>query len=353
MTKLKTTLQITVAAIACCAFAADVAAADAAPSAKPDARYLALVGVMHSESATLDKNIATIKKNLARGPYGTKWKCENQETGHGKITQEDLETFAANLAAVIECKNPAHAAAPLKDIEAFADKLHDGCRSTMSAGAKIAVLLAASKDAADPAVAAALLKRADKIKVQTLAQISKSKGDDSDKMDDAHSVIEAYRMGLGLADISDDGIVWLVDSVCQSWPDEVPQDKQVNIAKANKSLKLAESGIEVLVAVDKLRSAGNASKAKAALVFLDKAAGGRKMKILSPNGSSRPTPEIQAKAKSQYYYAYAGLVDYANRKIDVQAVNALLEAKAAEARRMAERAEKEAKEERAKAKKRR
>jgi len=345
MMKLKTTLLFSLAAIACCAFAAD--------ATKPDARYLALVGVLHSESATLDKNIATIKKNLSRGPYGSKWRSGDQDTGHGKITQEDLETFAKNLAEVLECKNPAHAAGALKDIEAFADKLHDGCRSTMPATAKIAVLLAASKDAADPAVAAALLKRADKIKVQALAQISKSKGDDSDKTDDAHSVIEAYRTGLGLTDISEDGIVWLVDSVCQSWPDEDPQDKQVKIAKANKSCKLAESGIDVLTAVDKLRAADSASKAKAALVSLDKAAGGRKMKILSPNGSSRPTPEMQAKAKSQFYYACAGLVDYANRKIGVQAVNALLEAKAAEARRMAERAEKEAKEERAKAKKRR
>ena len=127
----------------------------------------------------------------------------------------------------------------------------------------------------------------------------------------------------------------------------------MKIAKANKSCKLAESGIDVLTAVDKLRSAETASKAKAALVSLDKAAGGRKMKMLSPNGSSKPTPEMLEKAKSQYYYACAGLVDYANRKIGVQAVNALLEAKASEARRMAERAEKEAKEERAKAKKRR
>lgn len=345
MMKLKTTLLFSLVAIVCCAFAAD--------ATKPDARYLALVGIMHSESATLDKNIATIKKNLGRGPYGTKWKCEDQETGHGKITQEDLEAFAANVAAVLECKNPAHAAGPLKDIEAFADKLHDGCRSTMSAAAKIAVLIAAAKEAENPTVAAVLLKRADKIKVQALAQIPKSKGDDSDKVDDAHSVVEAYRMGLGLADISDDAFFWLVDSVCLGWPDEDPQDKQVKIAKANKSCRLAESGVEVLMAVDKLRSAETASKAKAALVSLDKAAGGRKMKILSPNGSSRPTPEMQAKAKSQFYFAYAGLVDYANRKTDVQAVNALLEAKAAEARRMAERAEKEAKEERAKAKKRR
>ena len=345
MMKLNTTLLFSLAAIVCCAFAAD--------ATKPDARYLALVGVLHSESATLDKNIATIKKNLSRGPYGSKWRSGDQETGHGKITQEDLETFAKNLAEVLECKNPAHAAGALKDIEAFADKLHDGCRSTMSAAAKIAVLIAAAKEAENPTVAAVLLKRADKIKVQALAQISKSKGDDSDKVDDAHSVVEAYRMGLGLADISDDAFFWLVDSVCLGWPDEDPQDKQVKIAKANKSCKLAESGIDVLTAVDKLRSAETASKAKAALVSLDKAAGGRKMKMLSPNGSSKPTPEMLEKAKSQYYYACAGLVDYANRKIGVQAVNALLEAKAAEARRMAERAEKEAKEERAKAKKRR
>ena len=345
MMKLKTTLLFSLAAIVCCAFAAD--------ATKPDARYLALVGVLHSESATLDKNIATIKKNLSRGPYGSKWRSGDQETGHGKITQEDLETFAKNLAEVLECKNPAHAAGALKDIEAFADKLHDGCRSTMSAAAKIAVLIAAAKEAENPTVAAVLLKRADKIKVQALAQISKSKGDDSDKVDDAHSVVEAYRMGLGLADISDDAFFWLVDSVCLGWPDEDPQDKQVKIAKANKSCKLAESGIDVLTAVDKLRSAETASKAKAALVSLDKAAGGRKMKMLSPNGSSKPTPEMLEKAKSQYYYACAGLVDYANRKIGVQAVNALLEAKASEARRMAERAEKEAKEERAKAKKRR
>lgn len=325
-----------------CVFAADVVADGGAAPVKLDARYLALVGVVHSGSASLAKNIDYIEKSLKSGPYGAKWRCghPDRESGHWKITQNDLEAFSKNLAVVLASKTVADAADALKNIDAFVDKLHDRCHYVSAPVSKMSVLIAASKDAATSAVANALLKRADKIRPQILAQIPKSDGDWLDKMEDVHYVVDAYMMGLGLTDVSEDVFYWLIDSICLNWHDDDLQNKQVNASKVSKSFKLAESGIAILLAIDGIRSATTAGKSKAAVAVLDKAVKARMALMLSPNGSSKPTPEGLADAKAQCYNAYAELVEYAKGKTDLLAVKTILEAKSAEVKRMAENARK-------------
>ena len=325
-----------------CVFAADVVADGGAAPVKLDARYLALVGVVHSGSASLAKNIDYIEKSLKSGPYGAKWRCghPDRESGHWKITQNDLEAFSMNLAVVLASKTVADAADALKNIDAFVDKLHDRCRYVSAPVSKMSVLIAASKDAATSAVANALLKRADKMRPQILAQIPKSNGDYLDKMEDVHYVVDAYMMGLGLTDISEDVFYWLIDSICLNWHDDDLQNKQVNASKVSKSFKLAESGIAILLAIDGIRSATTAGKSKAAVAVLDKAVKSRMALMLSPNGSSKPTPEGLADAKAQCCNAYAELLEYARGKNDLPAVKTMLEAKTAEVKRMAENARK-------------
>ena len=321
-----------------CVFAADVAVGGEATSAKPDAHYLALSGIMHCSSATLAANIDFIKKGLESGPYGDKWVCGHPETGHRKITQGDIETFSKDLAVVLSSKTIADAAGALKNVEAFVDRVHGGCSYTMAPTSKMAVLIAASKDAASPAVASALLKRAGKMGPQILAQIPKSNGDYLTKMEDAHYVVDAYMLGLGLTDISEDVLYWLIDSICLNWLGDDLQNKQVNAAKVNKSLKLAENGISVLLAVDNVRSARTASKAKTALVALDKAVKARIALMSTRNGPSTPTPDSLAEAKMHCYTAYADLVEYAMGKNDNPAAKSILAAKHAELKAIAEKA---------------
>ena len=100
------------------------------------------------------------------------------------------------------------------------------------------------------------------------------------------------------------------------------------------------SGIAILLAIDGIRSATTAGKSKAAVAVLDKAVKARMALMLSPNGSSKPTPEGLADAKAQCYNAYAELVEYAKGKTDLLAVKTILEAKSAEVKRMAENARK-------------
>ena len=323
-------------AMAQCVFAADVAVGGEATSVKPDARYLALLGLTHCNTASLDKNIDFIKKGLESGPYGDKWRCGQPEAGHGEMTQADIETFSKDLAVVLSSKTVADAAGAVKSIEAFADRLHGGCYYTMASTSKMAVLIAASKDAVSPAVANALLKRAGKMIPQVLAQIPKSNGDDLAKMEDAHNVVDAYMLGLGLTDISEDVLYWLIDSICPNWPGDDLQDKQVNAAKVNKSLKLAENGTSILLAIDNIRSARAAGKAKAAVAALDKAVKARIALMIAQNGSSKPTPDALAEAKSHCHKAYADLIEYAMGKNDHPTVKAILAAKHAEAKAIAE-----------------
>ena len=321
-----------------CVFAADVAVDGGATSVKPDARYLALLGLTHCNAVSLDKNIDFIKKGLDSGPYGDKWRCGHPEAGHGKMTQADIETFSKDLTVVLSSKTVADAAGALKNIESFADRLHGGCYYTMASTSKMAVLIAASKDAASPAVASALLKRAGKMGPQIRAQIRKSNGDYLTKMEDAHNVVDAYMLGLGLTDISEDVLYWLIDSICPNWPGDDLQDKQVNAAKVNKSLKLAENGTSILLAIDNIRSAKAAGKAKAAVAALDKAVKARIALMSTRNGPSTPTPDSLAEAKSHCYTAYADLVEYAMGKNDNPAAKSILAAKHAELKAIAEKA---------------
>lgn len=317
-------------AMAQCVFAADVAEEGGAASVKPDARYLVLLGMTHSTSATLAENIDFVKKGLESGPYGDKWRSGPPDTGHEKITQKDIEAVSKDLSVVLSSKTVADAAGALKNIEAFVDKLHVGCHYTMASTSKMAVLIAASKDAASPSVSSALLKRADKMRPLILAQIHKSNGDYLTKMEDAHNVVEAYMIGLGLTGFSEEALYWLMDSICLNWPGDDLQNKQVNAAKANKSFKLAENGINILLAVDNIRSAKTAGKARTAVAALDKAVKARMALMLSPNGSSRPTPDALAEAKLRCHNAYVELVEYAMEKNDQPAVKPILAAKHAE-----------------------
>ena len=323
-----------------CVFATDVVADGGAAPVKLDARYLALVGVMHSGSASLAKNIDFIEKSLKSGPYGAKWRGGHPESGHGKITQNDLEAFSKNLAVVLASKTVADAADALKNIDAFVDKLHDRCHYVSAPVSKMSVLIAASKDAAASTVANALMKRADKIRPQILAQIHKSDGDYLAKMEDVHFVVDAYMMGLGLTDVSQDVLYWLIDSICLDWPDDDMQNKQVNASKVSKSFKLAESGIAILLAIDGIRSATTTGKANASVAVLDKAVKSRMALMLSRNGSSKPAPERLEDAKAQCCNAYAELLEYARGKNDLPAVKTMLEAKSAKVKRMAENARK-------------
>ena len=324
------------ALIAAVAIARSVPAADAAaevgPQVKPDARYLALLGLMHSSSKSIAKNTSWMAECLENGPYGSNWR-----TIHEKTTHEDLVAFSKDMAAILSSKTVADAAPAIKGVETMADQLHKDCAYSPDA-AKLAMLLAASKAAESPTVASALSKRAAKLRVRALADVAKRKCDFDGKIEQSYALVDACIMGLGLSEVPEDAVYLLADS-CSivEWRDgNVVQ--VTNQAKEKKCMKLAETGIDVVLAVDGVVSAKESAKAKAAVAVLDKAVKTRIKAVVSPCGASKPSPEESAEMSANCYDAYAMLLEYAKGKSGLPPVTAILDAKSAEVKRMAEKA---------------
>jgi len=317
------------------------AAADETPpqggeAAKPDARYLALLGFVHSTSERMQGDLDSIKKGLECGEYGKGW-----GTMHKEVTQSDIDAFGKDVAAVLCSKTPAEAAPSLKAIESLADRLHKACAADASSSVwKIATLLALSKDAKSPAVASSLLKRADKIKTQAFMAIDKDNGKGSwstvyeAKCCRSVMLLQAYRMGLGLWDMPKSD--FLMETEVFTWPGDDFTQPKVESAKCKKSLKLAESAINTVLAADGVLSAQNPGKGKVALAALDKAVKASVSVVLSPNGPSKPTPEASAQVDAACSEDYAVLLEYLKGKSTVPTIQRELEANAARVRKSAE-----------------
>ena len=178
-------------------------AANKEPKAKSDPRYLVLLGLMHSTPPNFQKCIDFIKENLGE-PYGLSW----WDVHKAAITQDDIDVFSENVAAVLASKTTAGAASALKAIEAISDKVHKNCQKDNASDSwKLALLLALSKDVESVSVAKAFLKRAEKMRIQALSDIDKCK--DTFCWDSVYETkscrsmafVNAYIIGLGLYDM--------------------------------------------------------------------------------------------------------------------------------------------------------
>lgn len=300
-----------------CICVADVAVDDGEAPIKPNPRYLALL--MGSTPFTFNKSVDNIEKMLEAGPNAT----------FSKMTHDEIAAFSKCLCVVLDSKTVVEAACAVKDIEAVADKLHGGSR--LSFAARLAVLIAASKDAKSQAVATALLKRVAKIKTSALADIAAH----ADKIDRSAELVDAYCMGLGLSEAPEDVYDFLFGCSFLGWRNDSGDSKQRG-AVEQKTIKSAECGIDVMLAVDGVVTAKTLGKAKAAVQALDKAVKAKIALQVSPTGSSKPFPEESAEARAGCYEAYVKLIEYVQKKSDLPAIDTVLKAKGTEVKRMSE-----------------
>ena len=305
----------------------------AEPKAKSDPRYLALLGLMHATPQDFQKSIDFIKGNLGE-PYGLSW----WDVHRTAITQDDIDAFSENVATVLASKTTAKAAAALKDIEALSDKVHKDCQKDNASDSwKLALLLALSKDVESVSVASAFLKRAEKKRIQALSDIDKCKdtfGWDSvyeAKSCRAMAFVNAYIVGLGLSDMPE--LSLLLDT--QSY-----LSGEDNVKSSGKQcITLANASINIILAVDEIVSLKSANKAKAVLTALDRAVKSKISAQLPRSRSSRSdSAEELAILTADCYEEYVALLEYVKEKSDIPAVKAVVDAKAEEAKRTAEKA---------------
>ena len=335
MSKSKLSAIIVLAAAVQCVSAADVAVGKKL-QAKTNARYLAQMGISHAFAKSIGKNIDWIADNIEHGPYGSAW-----WTSHKNLTQDDIDAVLKDVAAVLAGKTTADVSPALKGIESFAGKLHKDCEMLVAESAKLAVFLAASKDAESPVVASALLKRADKIRAKGLADLANAKCDLEAKYTVSYYLVDACLRGLGLWEVPKDADYWLFETISiQNWRDSAVGQANGNAKeitdKGKACIKLADAGMNVAFAVDGVVSAKTSAKAKAAVANLDKAIRTRIKILSSPYGSSRPSANEIFEVSAFCHDAYAMLLEYANGKTDVPAVKSVLSEKSAEAKRNAE-----------------
>jgi len=316
---------------------AEKAATQEGSAAKPDVRYLALLGIMHSRSGRIQQDVDTIRRGLEGGAYG-----ESLRTMHETVAQGDIDAFFKDVSVVLSSKTPDEAAPSLKAIEDLSDKMHKACAAGDASSCvwKIATLLGLSKDVQSPLVATSLLKRTEKIKSQGLMAIDKSNDKRTwstvyeAKCCMSLGLLEAYRMGLGFYDMPESSV--LLETMVFNWPGDDLTQPKVESAKCKKSVKLAESAIGIILAADGVVSAQVLGKGKSAIAALDKAVKMRVSIMLSANGPSKPTQEAMAQVKADCYKDYAALLEYLKGKSSIPAIQRELEATAGKAKKSAE-----------------